>query len=187
MNCIIVHGSNLSEKEAKEGLPENERHWKPWLKKELEKRGIKVSNELYPKDWMPNYNDWKKIFERNNINEETVLIGHSAGSAFVLRWLSENKIKVNKVILIAPYITKGGKYSYLNKFNDFEFDSSLKRYFDRFVIFYAEDDDEDIIKNAKQIHKKLGGKLINFKGKGHFIFEHMGTKEFPELLKEIIS
>ncbi len=48
MNVIIVHGSNSSKKESKEGKPENERHWKPWLKKELEKRGIPVSNEFYP-------------------------------------------------------------------------------------------------------------------------------------------
>ena len=31
MNCIIVHGCNSSEKGSKEGKPENERHWKPWL------------------------------------------------------------------------------------------------------------------------------------------------------------
>jgi len=31
-NCVIVHGSNDNEQEAKEGEPENLRHWKPWLK-----------------------------------------------------------------------------------------------------------------------------------------------------------
>lgn len=99
MNCIIVHGSNSSEKHANEGLPRNERHWKPWIKKELEKRGFDVSNELYPKDWLPDYEEWKKVFERNKIDENTILIGHSAGTAFILRWLSENKRKVDKLIL----------------------------------------------------------------------------------------
>lgn len=46
-NCIIVQGSNSSEKLSKEGKPENLRHWKPWLKRKLEENGIKTSNELY--------------------------------------------------------------------------------------------------------------------------------------------
>jgi hypothetical protein len=50
MNVIIVHGSNSSEEESKEGKPENERHWKPWLKRNLQSKGIIVSNQLYPRD-----------------------------------------------------------------------------------------------------------------------------------------
>jgi hypothetical protein len=37
------------------------------------------------------------------------------------------------------------------------------------------------------VHEKLGGKLINIKGKGHFTFDDMGTEEFPELLEEILK
>lgn len=186
MNCIIVHGSNSTEKEAKEGKPENERHWKPWLKEQLEKRGIEVSNQLYPEDWLPDYEKWKMVFEKNKIDENTVLIGHSAGTAFILRWLAENKKKVNKVILIAPSIIKDGKYLGLSSLKDFEFDSSLKNYFNKLVIFYSDNDDEDIIESAKQIHSKLDGELICIKGKGHFIEDDMGTTEFPELIEEII-
>ena len=86
MNCIIIHGSNSTEAGSKKGLPENERHWKPWLKEELKKRGIKVSNKLYPEDWEPNYKKWKEIFEKNEIDENTILIGHSAGGGFLVRW-----------------------------------------------------------------------------------------------------
>ena len=187
MNCIIVHGSNSSEKESKEGKPENLRHWKPWLKKNLERRGIKTSNELYPEDWLPNYEKWRIVFEKNIINEHTILVGHSAGTAFLLRWLGENRKKIDKLILIAPSVIKSDKYKYLSKLKDFEYDSSLKKYFNKLVIFYSDDDDEDIIKSAKQVHSKLGGKLINLKGKGHFCFEDMGTEEFPELIKEVLD
>jgi len=186
-NCIIVHGSNSTEKEAKEGSPENERHWKPWLKRELEKKGFKVSNELYPGDWLPDYEKWKKIFEKNKINENTILIGHSAGTAFILRWLSENKKKVDKVILVAPSVIKWGKYDEgLSKLKDFKYDSSLRDYFNKLIIFYS-NDDEDIIESAKQIHKRLGGDLINLRDRGHFILSDMETEEFPELLKEILN
>ena len=68
MNVIIVHGSNSTEEGSRKGLSENERHWKFWIKSELEKKGINVSNKLYPKDWNPNYSEWKKEFEKNKVS-----------------------------------------------------------------------------------------------------------------------
>ncbi|MFA6341192.1 MAG: leucine--tRNA ligase [Candidatus Paceibacterota bacterium] len=186
-NCIIVHGSNSSEKEAKEGKPENLRHWKPWLKSELEKVGIETSNELYPEDWLPNYDKWKKVFEKNKIDENTVLVGHSAGTAFILRWLTENKKKVNKVVLVAPSIIKDGKYFKESKLKDFEFNSGLKNYFNKLIILYSDNDDEDIVESAKQIHSKLDGELIDMKNMGHFCYGDMGTEKFPELFEAIIE
>lgn len=188
-NVVIVHGSNSTEKDAKSKKwgPENLRHWKPWLKKELEEKGIKVSNELYPKDWLPDYGEWKRVFEKNRIDEHSILIGHSAGTAFLLRWLSESKKKVSKLILVAPSVIKDGKYLGLSKLKDFEFDSSLKNHFDNLIVFYSEDDDEDIIHSAKGVNKKLGGKLINLSNRGHFTLDDMKTEKFPELLEEITS
>lgn len=182
INCIIVHGSNHSKKSAMLGKPENMRHWKPWLKKNLEKLGIETSNKLYPNDWLPNYKKWKKVFERNIINENTILVGHSAGTAFILRWLAENKKKVDKVILVCPSVIKTEKYKKRSKFKDFKYNPSLKKYFNKIILFYSDNDRENITKSAKQVHAKLGGKLIKLKGKGHFLI-----KEFPELLKEVIK
>ena len=186
-NVIIVHGSNPTEKGSQEGLPENERHWKSWLKKKLEKRGFSVSNELYPEDWLPSYEKWKVVFEKNKINENSILIGHSAGTAFLLRWLGENKKKVDKVILVAPSIIRCGKYLKESNLKNFDIDFSLKKYFNELVMFYSDDDYDFIIGSAKKIYSKIGGKLIELKDKGHFIEEDMGTKEFPELLGEILG
>jgi len=74
MNVIIVHGSNPTEESAQKGQPENLRHRKPWLKDQLERHGISVSNDLYPRDRMPDYNAWKEVFEKNTINENTILV-----------------------------------------------------------------------------------------------------------------
>jgi len=181
-----VHGSNESEKEALEGKPENLRHWKPWLQRSLEDKGIKTSNDLYPKDWAPDYLAWKRIFEKNNIDENTTLVGHSAGTAFILRWISENKKKVDRVVLVAPSIFKSEKYKKLT-FKDFEYDSGLKQYFNDLTVIYSDTDDEDIIRSAKEINSKLGGRLIMLKGKGHFTYDEMGTEEFPELLEAVLK
>lgn len=187
MNCIIVHGSNSNEKEAKKGGVENTRHWHPWLKKELEKKGIKASGELYPADWKPEYKQWKNVFEKNKIDENTVLVGHSAGCAFLLRWLSESKRKVRKVILVAPYILDMPEAPFLSDLVNFEINKDIKNCFDELIIFYSANDNKCIIDSAILINKKLGGKIIRFKDKGHFTLGSMKTREFPELLDAILK
>ncbi|MCF7865877.1 HAD-IA family hydrolase [Candidatus Woesearchaeota archaeon] len=186
-NCVIVHGSNSSESSSTEGKPENERHWKPWLKQKLEKVGMNVSNELYPKDWEPDYEEWKKIFEKNDINENTTLIGHSAGTAFILRYLSETNKNIHKVILVAPAYVQVDRTKRLEKLYEFKINSKLKKTLQDLTIIVSDNDEEDIIESAKEIHKILGGNLIEFKEKGHFTESDMGTNEFPELLKEVIN
>ncbi len=187
MKVVIVHGANDSEESAFEGGRENTRHWFPWLRAQLKKKGIKYSNELYPRDWNPDYNEWKKIFEKNRIDENTVLIGHSLGCGFILRWLSENKKKVKKVILVAPYILDSPQFSGLKDMVSFEFDSSLNSLYDKLVIFSSEDDYPFILDSVAEINKKLNVKHFLFKHKGHFTQGDIGTDEFPELLEEVLK
>ncbi|MFZ5955722.1 MAG: alpha/beta hydrolase [Nanoarchaeota archaeon] len=103
-NCIIVHGCSIYRKEKLargKSLP-NMNHWIPWIKNELETNGIVPYALLMPKDWKPNYNEWKKEFEKINITNDSILVGHSAGCTFLLHWLSEAKREVNKLILVSP-------------------------------------------------------------------------------------
>jgi len=186
MNAIIVHGANDSEKSAFEGGRENTRHWFPWLRKELDERGIKFSSELYPKDWEPDYEEWKRIFEKNNIDENTILVGHSLGCGFILKWMVENKEKVKKVILVAPYILNSPEFPGLKNMVSFEFDSSLNDLWDKLIVFSSEDDYDFILKSVEKIKDKLNLKHLSFKDKGHFTKGDMGKEEFPELLEEIL-
>lgn len=187
MKVVIVHGSNESEADAYEGGRENTRHFHPWLKEQLEKKSIEISCELYPKDWNPSYTAYREIFEKNNIDEETVLVGHSAGCGFILKWLNETRTKVKKVILVAPYVTGNDNYEPLKELYITNFKNNMKEYFDELIIFYSEDDMGAVVHDAKFVHKKLGGNLIRFENRGHFTLSHLGTEEFPELLREILK
>ena len=187
MNVVIVHGCNDSEEEGKESPRENERHWKPWLKKELESRGIEVSNELYPRDWGANYEDWKKVFEKNEIGEGTVLIGHSCGGAFLVRWLSGTNRKVKKLILVAPAKRLPGMKQKHLAFYTFEPNENVKNNVGEIVIFVSDNESSGIKRAVELYEKELGAKVIVLKNHGHFTLEDMGTKEFPELLKEVLN
>src|SRR3989344_454757 len=103
-NCIIIHGCPGSEAEFM--TPEKRtyyKHWIQWVKNQLNLKGIKTEAPLMPSPWKPEYENFKKEFEKYPVSEKTILIGHSCGCAFLVRWLGESKRKINKLILVAPW------------------------------------------------------------------------------------
>ena len=102
-NCIIVHGCLDSDEPRDSETRTYEKHWRLWLIDNLKKRNIKVYAPLMPEPWAPDYKKWKDEFDKRNIDENSVLIGHSCGCAFLVRWLGETKKKIKKFILVAPW------------------------------------------------------------------------------------
>jgi predicted alpha/beta hydrolase family esterase len=152
----------------------------------LSKRGIKTENPLMPEPWYPDYSKFKKEFEKYKVTENTILIGHSCGCAFLVRWLGDSKKKINKLILVAPWKIPRKNDKYKKAFYGFDIDKTIKSRVKEIVIFTANNEEPDGKKSLKIFHKALGGKIIQLKGRGHYILEDMGTKRFPELLKEIV-
>lgn len=190
-NAIIIHGVP-SEKEYYDSnidSPSNS-HWLPWLQKQLLVHDILAQTPEMPFPFLPNFEDWEKIINKFDINEETTLIGHSGGAGFLVKYLSLNKIKVKKVILVAPWINPehdeiGSKmfesdFSFINK----DLVSETKR-----IIIFESDNDEDYVQESVRILKEniKGLESRNFHNYGHFTLSDMGTREFPELLEETLK
>jgi len=190
---IIVHGcpSNI-EKSLSEKTRTYDKHWIPWLKKELKKRGTKVDTPLMPEPWYADYNNWKKEFEKLNVNENSILIGHSCGCAFLVRWLGHTKKKIKKLILVAPWkIANKEKHKELfemkKRFYNYDIDNCVKDDIKEIIYFTSNDEEEDGKKSLKIFYDVLGGKIIELKNHGHYCLSDMGTEEFPELLAEVLK
>lgn len=187
LNCIIIHGCPSSKEK---GLnPETrtyDKHWIPWIKKELEARGIKTEVPLMPNPWEPVYEDFQKEFEKYSVSENTILIGHSCGTTFLLRWLGESKQKIYKLILVAPWAIADQNNQARKNFYEHPIDKTIRERVGQIIYFTSDNEKENGQKSLKIIHDALGGKIINLENRGHYILKHMGTEEFPELLKEII-
>jgi len=183
-NVRIIHGAAFYDKEKLvEGLPpQNKRSWLPWVKEKLEERKILCEVPLMPRNWKPNYQDWKKEFEKLRVDEESILVGHSAGGAFLTRWLGETGSKIKKLILVAPAKICPDFYEdYFKEFYNFEINENIKQNIGKVIIFIS-NDNKNIIDSAKIYHEKLEGDFIELPNKGHFI-----KKEFPELLEKILE
>lgn len=187
LNCIIIHGCpSNKEKSLSPEMRTYDKHWIPWIKKELTSKGIKTETPLMPNPWEPVYEDFKKEFEKYSISENTVLIGHSCGCSFLVRWLGESKQKVKKLILVAPWKISHPDGGFREKFYIYPIDETIKSRVKEIIMFTANDEEEDGKKGLKMFHNSLGGKVVSLEGRGHYCFKNMKTEEFPELLEEVL-
>lgn len=185
-NAIIVHGTCDRDEYFDTKYPSlSNSHWLPWLQKQLLINNIHTQTPEMPIAYDPKYNLWKTEFEGFEINKETVLIGHSCGGGFLVRWLSENEEYVQKLILIAPWLDP--EKTKTIDFFDFKLDPTLIKRVSEIHLFVSTDDDEDVIKSAKMIQYSINNIVVHeFSDKGHFTYNELGTVEFPELLNVII-
>ncbi len=187
-NCIILHGCPSSEEKAlSPKLRTFDKHWIPWTKKQLTEHGYDVVSPLMPRPWEPVYEDFKIIFDSLEVNDKTVLIGHSCGSAFLVRWLGDTKKQVSKLILIAPWKVADENSVIKKDFYEFPVDESVKERVGKIVIFTSDNEEQDGKKSSALFHELLGGELIELPSHGHYTIGDMSTEEFPELIESILS
>ncbi len=181
-NAIILHGKPNRESADIPGFRPSAFHWLPWLRGELMSRAIHAVTPDVPNAWVPDYAAWQQEFERHPVNATTLLVGHSCGGGFILRWLSEHtEVRVARVLLVAPWLDPAREET--TDFFDFAIDPTLSRRTDGVVVFVSDDDHASIHASVAIIMKSLVGTgLREFVGRGHFC-----TDEFPELLSEALA
>lgn len=186
--AIIIHG--MPSRDEYEHYPScSQQHWLPWIKEQLEIKGITTNVLEMPEPYRPNYQNWKAVFEQFHIDKDTILVGHSCGAGFLVRWLSEHTIRVGKVMLVAPWIDPNHEErESVSDFFDFEIDPLLSDRANSVSIFISSDDESPILKTVEILEQTLKEYVVRkFENKGHFTLGDMSTDEFPELLEEIIK
>lgn len=181
-NCIIVHGCTSSP----DDMTYN-KHWMPWIKKQLENHNITTEIPTMPTPRQPVYENNKKIFEKLDINNNTILIWFSCWSAFLIRRLGESKKIVKKLILVAPRKIAEDKNPLKEIFYDFQVDKTIKDRIKNITFFTSDNEEVEGKESLKIFHEAIWWKIISLKNHWHYIFGNMLTVEFPELLKEILG
>src|SRR4051812_28906502 len=122
-NAIILHGKPDQQQYYDPAIPsESNSHWLPWLQKQLIVKDILAVAPEVPFAFDCNWPVWQKEVERFTIGPDTVLIGHSTGAGFWIKYLSIHpELKVNKVVLVAPWLDPFQEHT-KNFFDDFTID-----------------------------------------------------------------
>lgn len=185
-NCVIIHGGPLT-KTPEEPHNLHTLYWQPWIKSQLEDLGIPTLLPALPHPWQPKYEEWKEVVDTFPVTEDTVLIGHSRGVSFLLRWLGDTKLEVEKLIMVAPNLQSESDDKILQDFYAFEIDTAIKNRVKARVVFTSENDDLENMESAAFLADVLESEVINLPAHGHFITQDMGTNEFPELLQSVLD
>lgn len=178
-NVIILHGAGETPNSF----------WIPYIKARLEEKGYKVSIPQLPDTDNPNIERWLPVALEEKYNEDTVIIGHSAGCPLILSVLETINLKIKKAILVAGYSTPlpEGANKILQESYNWE---KIKEHI-REIIFINSDNDpwgcDD--NQGRRMFDNLGGTLIIRHGEGHMGSDKFKQpyKEFPFLLKLIID
>ncbi|MBP9821486.1 MAG: steryl acetyl hydrolase [Candidatus Pacebacteria bacterium] len=173
---LLIHGApDKNEFYKSENQAPSNGLWFPWLQKQLALRDELCQSLEFPRPYDPIYTDWVSVFEQMKVSEEAILIGHSCGGGFLLRYLSENKnLKPGKVILIAPWIDP--EHQLTTGFFDFEIDPTLS---DRMALhILMSSDDEEQLSSFAIIQEKLPNAVYH----RYTDREHFCKSEIPEVL-----
>ena len=180
MNVLIVHGSF--------GKPfEN---WFPWLENELSLRNIRCIVPTFPTPEHQIYDDWKRLLDyyvaRNLINSDTVVIGHSCGAIFLVKYLIEKKLHVKGIITVSGYNNFKSGDSSMDALNSSFYRSSenieqITSLTNNRICFYSDNDPFIPIYTLEQFVSDIKGTPHKVPNAGHFN-SASGYTTFFELL-----
>lgn len=188
-NAIILHGGPSKKEYYDPKAPSmSNAHWLPWLQAQLLKHDIPAATPEVPRSFDRNWQVWLKEVERFDIGPETILVGHSTGAGFWIKYLSINKnLKVDKVILVAPWLDPDHDKT-KDFFDDFEIDPDFPSRTKGVTIFNSDNDQESVQKTVKIVRTKVKDLAYReFHSYGHFCIGDLKTTEFPELLEALVG
>lgn len=178
-NALILHGTN--------GSPQG--NWFPWLESELKNVGYKVWAPQLPMANEPNikrYNEF--IFSSGwEFNEESVLIGHSAGSVAIYGILSKlpERVQVKQAILVGTFKDDLGWPNLGGLFEEpFDY-AKIKTKAKKFSLLHSDNDPHCPLEGAQYLAKELDGELTVLPGAEHFSIKNGGERfrQLPEILE----
>ena len=138
--ALILHGICPEEEFffSKYPSPSNA-WWLPWLQQQFLRAGWQCQTPELPHPYRPSYAEWKETFECFKPQKLSLLVGHSAGGGFAIKYLQEHKLKLEKLILVAPWLDPEREF---DVFLQTDLKPTALNSIDEVHLIFSEDDDE---------------------------------------------
>lgn len=121
------------------------------------------------------------------INENTIIIGHSIAPVFISKFLTENKLKVKKLIFVCGfnnYLGINEEYDAVNKTMYFDDLEDVKQYANEIICFYSDNDPYVKYEVEKDFANKIATEQILIPNSGH-INSESGYDTFEDIVNYI--
>jgi len=176
---FVIHGW--------QGSPE--KCWRPWLKKELEKKGFGVFIPAMPDAENPKMKAWVDHLKGTvgKPDEDCYFVGHSLGCIAIIRYLEtlkENE-KVGGCVLVAGFTDSLG-YGEIADFFERPVDwDKIKSHCKNFVAIHSDNDPYVPLRYGDVFRENAGAEVVVKKGMKHF-GEDDGIRELPVVLESLM-
>ena len=180
-NAFIIHGFN----------GDTTYTFGPWLKSELEKKGYNVIMPNFPIRSEATYKGWAQILDKfiHLFNDDTIVVCHSIGNPFIIRYISENHLNAKLYISVAGFcklFTVPDREDLNNAFKDFQVNNSNIEYFKNHIPYryslYSDNDHVIPSDILKDFITELNSNPVFISGVGH-----MGNRNNINSLPEILD
>lgn len=155
--------------------------WKPDLRQKLGS-DYEVILPIMPNKTNARFEEWKIWFEKiiPFLNEEIILIGHSLGASFLVKYLSENNLpkKLKAVFLVSGVFDTDTEGYTLHSFS---LPEKLDLQTENIYLYHSKDDPVvpfSALENFAQIFPKAHTRIFEDR-------KHINQEEFPELVQDI--
>lgn len=161
----------------------------PSLKDFLEKKNYSVIMPNFPIRSEASFKKWSKILDeyKDKFNSETIVVAHSIGNPFFLKYIYENKLKPNLYISVAGFcdlFKVEGRNDLNSAFIDFAIGNSeidyLKKSVPHRFSLYSDNDHVIPFNILESFISKIDSTPVFIKGVGH-----MGNRDNISRLPQI--
>ena len=169
--------------------------WYPWLRSELESRGIVVIVPDMPHTDTPTIIDWVAALPKlsRDSYRSTYFVGHSIGCQAILRYLElvPDGLEIGGAVLVAPWVKlknlEEDENAIAKEWLETPIDwENVREHCSNFTVIYSDNDKYVPMENAKIFEKNLNAKLVKDSGKGHFSKED-GITKLLSVLEEMLD
>ncbi len=164
---------------------DSKNHWFPEAQEFFEKKNCSVFVPDFPNSEHPKYEEWKSFFEKNygdKLTASSIVIGHSLGCQFILRYISEKNITLDHLILVSPPENDCDIPEIKNFFSRSIQGKTIQKNGAHIMIFGSENDRFIPKKDFEHLAKTIHADFIFVPHQGHF-----NTELVPNLLETFQS
>ncbi len=178
-NYFLIHGSFSS--------PYS--NWIGWLHDFIEEEGKQVYVPNFPIGvGYQNYENWSKLLkyylDLGLIHENTTIIAHSIAPVFVAKFLTQNKVKIKKLISVCGfnnYLGIDEAYDAVNQSMYFDNLQEVKQYAKEIICFYSDNDPYVSYEAEKEFVDTIASEEVLMLKAGH-INSESGYDTFEEMV-----